>query len=156
MGQPVKKRDGTIMSRIVGKLGQLQRKEVLAYFEFVALTGNTDPMCERDVLPPAFAAFYRSSNRRTDPIDDFLSETKYVEVKEGGKMLMSEFKELYNRYRVDNDMGKSIRWSEDVYRTAFSERGIIVTKEDTRIDGTDYKDVDVAIGVVPHETAMND
>jgi len=78
MAHSVAVRDGNIIKRLLKKLGSLQRKEVLAYEEFVALTANEDPMATPDKLPPAFADYYRKGRRATDPVEDFLSEGTFV------------------------------------------------------------------------------
>ena len=144
MSHPVPVRDGNIMHKMMQKLGSLQRKEVLAYFEFVKLTGSIDPMGQPEFLPPAFAEYNRRSRRATDPILDFLSEGTFVKYEAGSKMLMSEFKELYNAYRVKYDMGKPLKWGEEVYRTPFNERGLVVKREvRVMLDGVEHRNVDV-------------
>ena len=148
MEQPIKERDGSIMKRIEGRLGCMQRKAVLAYFEFVRLTGMSDPMGRPDALPPAFAEFYRRSKRRTNAMEDFLDCGTYVVLRANALMLLSEFKELYERYRADHTMPK-MKWSRDVYRTSFHERSLRVTwKEDVTLpNGDRHTNVDVVEGV---------
>ena len=149
MYHPVKPRDGKILAEIERKTGQLQRRCVLAYFEFLRQTGSIDPMSKPEKLPPAFREYYWKGRRETDPIEDFLSEGIYVAVKEGECMLMSDFKDLYERYRTDKGMPKTVRWSEDAYRTPFSERGIRVVRKDSFTHGgQDYTNVDVVINLV--------
>jgi hypothetical protein len=153
MGHPVSERDGSIFKKISSKLGALQRKQVLAYFEFVKLNGSTDPMSQPDKLPPAFAEYYRNSRRATDPIEDFLSEGTFVQLEPGKKMLMSEFKSLFAEYRNKYDLGKSIRWNESVWRTPFNERGIIVRRETCfMVDNIAHYNVDVVVGVIAMPT----
>jgi hypothetical protein len=119
-------RDGNIGKEIAARLGALQRKCVLAYFEFRRATGSTDPMSQPEKLPPAFYEYYIKGRRETDPIEDMLRDGSYVKVEVGSKMLMDEFKELYNRFRVEREHGKSVRFGEDLWRVPFSERGIVV------------------------------
>lgn len=147
MAHAVTPRDGNIMAKISKKLGGLQRKQVLAYFEFVAQTGSTQIMSVPDQLPTAFAEYYRKGRRATDPVEDFLSEGSYVKMTADRHMLMSDFKELYGRYRLDHDMGKAIKWSEASYRTPFNERGIVVRRTDIRVKNIDHHNVDVLYGV---------
>lgn len=149
MAHPVNPRDGGIFRKISSNLGALQRKQVLAYFEFVRINGTTDPMSQPDtLLPPAFAEYYRKSRRATDPIEDFLSEGKYVTLDPTKKMLLSEFKELYAKYRMDYDLGRALRWSEAVYRTPFNDRGLFVRREELAvIDGMEHRNVDFVIGL---------
>ena len=150
MPYPVAPRDGSIMGRIKKNLGHLQRKEVLAYFEFIAIHGSTDPMSTPERLPPAFAEYYRRSRRATDPVEDFLSEGTFIQKDTDSIMLMSDFKELYNAYRAHFDMGRATRWSEESYRTPFNERGIFVRrKERITIDGIEHSNVDVVYGLRP-------
>jgi hypothetical protein len=155
MGHPVTRRDGSIIKKIFTKLGALQRKQVLAYFEFIQINGSTDPMSVPDKLPPAFADYYRKSRRATDPIEDFLSEGTFVKLDPGKKMLMNDFKELYGQYRIKYDLGRALRWSEATYRTPFNERGLFVRRQDlVRIDGTEDRNVDVIIGLGPVDDDM--
>ena len=142
---PVQPRDGNIMRKIKKTLGQLQRKQILAYFEFVRVHGSTDPMSVPTKLPPAFASFYSKFRQATDPMEHFLSEGTFVKQEEGKTMLMSEFKELYQQYRIQFDLGKALRWSEDTYRTPFNERGIKVERMERYTDdaGEEHRNVDV-------------
>lgn len=148
MAQAVQGRDGRILEKIFRTLGALQRKEVLAYFAFVESIGSTDVMSHVDRLPPAFADYYRRGRRATEPLVDFLSDEQYVVVEEGATMLLASFRELFGRYRIDKELGKMAKWSEDVYRTPFSERGILVQrKESVVIDGVEHRTVDVVYNV---------
>ena len=148
MAHPVTNRDGGIINRIYAKLGMLQRKQVLAYFEFVRIHGSTDPMSQPDKLPPAFADYFRKSKRATDPIEDFLSEGTFVKMDPTNRMLLSDFKELYGEYRIKYDLGRALRWGEATYRTAFNERGLFVVHEvSVRIDGVEHRNVDIVVGL---------
>jgi len=150
MSQPIAVRDNNINAKMLQKLGSLQRKELLAYAEFVYLTGSNDPMSQPDKLPPAFADYYRQSRRATDPVEDFLSEGSFVRIERGKKMLMSDFKELYTQYRLKYDLGKPIKWTEATYRTPFNERGLIVKREARMIvDGIEHRNVDVIFNLAP-------
>ena len=57
-------------------------------------------------------------------MEDFLAAEEFVVKKKGAVMLMSTFRDLFERYRHKYNMGKAKRWGEDVYRTPFNERGI--------------------------------
>ena len=120
------------------KLGALQRKEILAYDLFLDVCGTTDPMSVPHALPPAFRDYFARSTRKCNPMEDFLSEGTYVREVKDASMLMDTFKELYNRYRIKHDLGRSARWSEDLYRTSFNDRGIFVRK-----NVPDYNDGDM-------------
>lgn len=134
MAHPIKERNGSIMQTIQTRLGSMQRKAVLAYFEFVRLTGTMDPMSKPDQLPPAFASYYRRSKRRTNPMEDFLDCGEYVVLAPGESMPMSVFKDSFEKYRSDNSLGK-IRWGEDLYRTSFHERSLKLEE----VDGFEYQ-----------------
>lgn len=152
MYHAVRPRDGRVLHRISQRTGELQRKCVLAYFEFLRINGTTDPMSCPETLPPAFRDYYFKGRRETDPIEGFLSEGSFVKVLEGGIMLMDTFRDLYNRYRLKYDMGKGLRWSEDLYRTPFSERGISVRRHERFVhDGQEYANVDVVRNLVAVE-----
>lgn len=127
MNEPVTLRDGTLYDRILEqRMGALQRKEVLAYFELLEMYGPNDPMGLPKELPPAFQEFWRAGREHGDPIESFLTDGKYVQHDKTSSLSMAEFKAQYDRYRADNNIGKAIRWSADVYRNAFNERGIRV------------------------------
>ena len=151
LGQPIRKRDGSMSRKISLKLGSLQRKEVLSYFAWTEVIGNIDPMSDPEkMLPPAFAAYYKKGRRETDPVLDFLSEGTFVECSEvDALMLMSTFKDLYNQYRVKYDMGKALRWSEGVYITAFNEKGLILRQNvpEVKIGEEICRNEDVVYGV---------
>lgn len=148
MSHPVMPRDGKILEKIHSKLGSLLRKDILAYHEFVAVTGNTDPMSEPERLPPAFADFYRMGKRATNPVEDFLSEGTFVKPEAGALMLMSTFRELYSDYRHHYDMGKALRWDPSCYQNVFAEKGITVYRPaEVTIDEKVHNNVDVICGV---------
>lgn len=152
MEKPVQPRDGNIINKMMQKLGQLHRKEVLAYFEFLRIHGHTDPMSVPDKLPPAFANFYIKYRQACDPMVHFLSEGTFVKERDGATMLMSDFKELYQQYRLKYDLGKALRWSEDTYRNPFNEKNILVIRYSgartfTDNAGQQYHDVDVIVGL---------
>jgi hypothetical protein len=148
MPHPVSPRDGGILSLIAEKVSQLQRKMVLAYFEFVKQTKKIDPLSVPAKLPPAFKAYYESGKRRTDPVLDFLSEGNYVRVVEEGEMLLSDFRELYSKYRMKYCLSK-VRWCEEHYRNAFMENRIAprLFFEYKAPDGCTYNNVTVLRGV---------
>lgn len=168
MPHPVKPRDGNIIFKMKQDMGHLQRREILAYEEFLAITGSIDPMSLPNELPPAFAEFYRAGRRATDPIEDFLSNTDYIlclqDVKDGETdkfvMLMKEFRELYGRFRMENELGRSGRWSSEVYRTPFNDRGIkVVKKREFTLKGVEYTNVDIIYGLMAvqgHTADRND
>lgn len=150
MAHPVSPRDGMVLARIKANLASLQRKMILAYFEFVRQTAHVDIMSQVDQLPPAFADYHRKSRRATDPVLGFLTDGKFVELAEGEVMLMSDFKELYNKFRVHYDMGKPVKWGEACYRTPFNEFGLRVESPDTiTIQGKTYSKEDVVYGLRP-------
>lgn len=150
MPNPVMPRDGNIKYAMLRKLGHLLRKECLAYHDFYRFTSGTDPMSEPDKLPPAFRDFYHTSRRMTDPMVDFLSNKKFVQVEEGSIMLMKDFRELFTQFRLENDMGKPPRWSDDIYRTPFNERGIMVAdKKQVQIGNVEYHNVTVIYNLKP-------
>lgn len=150
MANPVKPRDGSILKTMFAERGALQRKEVLAYQEFVRLTGGIDPMSVPEKLPPAFESYYRKGRAKTNPFEEFLDLGEYVVKEEGGMMLMNDLKTLFNQYRLANDMGKATRWSEDIYRTAFSERGITWSKRPfTDEQGTQHTNATVICNLRP-------
>lgn len=151
MANPVQPRDGSIITKIFANAAHLMRKEVLAYFQFVDIHGTTDPMSMPEKLPPAFAAYY-INGRRYDPIEDFIRSEKYVVVEEGKTMLMSTFRDLYNRYRIENDLGRAVRWESSCYRTSFNERGVVTRRMSScMIGGLNHTDVDVIINLTSVE-----
>ena len=135
------------MKRIDLKHGNIQRKTVLAYHEFIRQTGSIDPMSQPEKLPPAFASYYHMGRRHTDPVEDFLACEEFVEVKQGEIMLMSRFRDLYKEYRIRYELGREVKWGEDQYRTPFSERGIVVRRGTFDIDGVTHTNVEIVIGL---------
>ncbi len=150
MSYPVTPRDGGIMGKIKKNLGALQRKQTLAYFDFVRMQKTTDPMSQVDKLPPAFAEYNRRCRRVTNPFEDFLSDGRYVKLDMDGKMLLKDVKELYAKYRSDYELKKMIQWTDAEYGGPFKERGVVVRRFLTiNINGEDHSDADVAVGLVP-------
>jgi hypothetical protein len=124
MLKPVRPRDGDMGRNIEACLGHLQRKEVLAYWEFRRLIGKTDPMSEPDHLPPAFKEYYQNSLRQSDPIVEFITDPGWI-VMEDTTMYMSDFRTAFNEFRAAMGYQKSLRgWGPEVYRNAFEDNGI--------------------------------
>ena len=126
MRHQVRPRDNGIMSRIMNNLGALQRKEVLAYFDWIDLLGDHDPMSTPETLPPAFRDFFMASRRNTDPMEDFLQCGEYVVLAQAERLPLPRFRELYDQYRQDNHMGRAPRWSEAVYQASFNEHSLLI------------------------------
>ena len=142
-------RDGNILAKIKMGSGALQRRIILAYEGFVHATGSVDPMSKPDKLPPAFAAFYNKGKRDSDPIEAFVADGRYVVVKTAGMMLLKTFRDLYNQYRIEHNMGKDIKWSDEPYKTPFAERGVVVMRKTTfQFEGEDYTNVDVIVNLI--------
>lgn len=157
---PVMPRDANIQRVIHAKLGHLQRREVLAYFAFVRLTGTIDPMSKPETLPPAFRDYFERCRRETDPIQDMIEQGVYVIVKPGGIMLMERFKQLFDRYRADMGISKPAKWSDALYRNAFNEKGVTILRMN-RYDagGETFFDVHVLNGLeeyVPRDQGGHD
>ena len=150
MYKAVKPRKDDVLGRIMPHLGRVQRKAILAYDEWLLQQGNIDPNSEVHNLPPAFAWYHRKTRQDTDPVEQFLCDTDYVVEDEKSSMPMSVFRALYNQFRIDKEMPKSVRWSEDVYRIPFSERCLEVTKHVSyEWKGERLTDVAVVAGLRP-------
>lgn len=154
MTRPVQRRDGNIIHVIRRKIGALQRKEVLAYRDFVRITGSIDPMGDPATLPPAFAEFYRSGQCATDPIEDFLTNGKYVRTSQPGDvalcMPMAEFRSMFDTFCFENNIKKPRRWDASIYLTAFNQRKLHVGTVDTYTDpvtGIPQNNVEVIHGL---------
>jgi len=150
MKNPVARRDGSIMDRMLPKLGQLLRKEILAYDLFIELTGTYDPMSRPEELPPAFKSFFFSTRALTDPVAEFMKQCagdKFV-YDGNGEMFLKDFKRLFDDFRVENNIGKPPRWTSATYSKALRDNSLDVKKADyTLEDGTILKNVDVIHGI---------
>jgi len=153
MPHPVQPRDGNILFKITLKLGNLQRREVLAYHDIVRFTmGSVDPMSKPDDLPPAFRTFFEKGKIRSNVMHEFLHNSGAIEFDNKYSMRLEEVKKLYDAYRLSQGLKPSVRFSEDVYRTPFMEKHLKVIKmaEWTEmIDGeaNTYKNVDIVTGM---------
>lgn len=129
---PVSPRDGSITERIKAKLGNLQRKEILAYKTWLRCVGTIDVMSVPELLPPAFRSYYKNG-LRTDPMEDFFSHD-YVKEDPEGSILATEFQILWERYCGEHNVSKLIRFEESLYRTAFHSRSVVtVGKKNERL-----------------------
>ena len=127
---PVAPRNGNILTTIQDeRMGALQRRMVLAYFEFVRVTGHVDPMStaeyEQPLLPPAFLEYYWRGARASNPVESFLSDPEYVEKSVGAMMTFQRFRELYGEYRLREGLSREGRLGEDQWRTPFVNRGLV-------------------------------
>lgn len=150
MQYPIKKRDSSIAQKLNAKMGNLQRKEVLAYNSFVDIYCTTDPWSPEmiSLLPPAFRTYYERGRRMTNPLEDFLGDKKYIIIDHTQSMLLSTFKNLYKDYTQEHQL-KSSRLTEEMWRTPFNEKGIRMVHEKNTItlNNQSYTDVDIVIGV---------
>ena len=150
MYKSVKPRDMNVMERIKPNVGMLLRKDILAYDDWRLQYGPVDPNSEPNFLPPAFRNYFRNTKAKTNPIIEMVECGNYVEKDSNALMLMSDFKQLYNQYRQDFDIGSKMKWGEEVYRASFNELDIQVFKNtDCTIDGVDHKGVDAIQGIKP-------
>lgn len=153
MYHKVRPRDGGIADRIKKKLGHLQRRNVLAYDDFVLRMGHLDIMSVPDRLPCAFADFYDRTVRQVDPMCNFLGDGAYVVCDEGGAMLLDDFKMLFETYKQREDVPKQKgRWDLDNFRSTFIDFGIVCSKQARWTDPVtkqEYHDVKVVSGVRP-------
>jgi hypothetical protein len=150
MYKPIKPRKDDIIRKLMPDLSHIQRKSILAYEEWLMQQGNVDPMSSIDTLPPAFQFYYRKTRRETDPIEEFISDGNYVVEENFAEMPMSEFRSLFNDYRLHYEMSKASRWSEDVYRTAFNEHGLLVVHSTSfEWQGETLTNVDIIRGLRP-------
>lgn len=152
MPYPVKPRDGNIPNVIDKKLGNLLRRDVVSYHQFVRVTGPQDPMSVPAKLPPAFRDYHERCRRETDPIQDFIKDNVEVEKVEAddadGHMPLDRFKELYERYRERKNMTKVVKWVEATYRPAFNENHLYLKCVDTlEYAGATLKKVWVVYGI---------
>lgn len=148
MPYPVNPRDGNIPNVIEKKMGHLQRREILAYHQFVKCTGTVDPMSVPEKLPPAFRAYHEKLRRETDPVLDFITEGTQVRINQNGWIYLDEFKRLYEEYRIAHNMGKAVRFTEGVYTPAFNDRGLTLVHHFTgQWQGKNFKNESIIQGV---------
>ena len=147
---PVRPRVGDIAVRLESNLGAAQRKFTLAYEQFCLQQGTVDPLSQPERLPPAFLAFQHNFRQKCDPMEHFLSLGTYVKVERGKSMLMTEFKDLFNNYKLDYDQNKQLRWSAELYAFAFSERMLtVIERQAVWYDslGEEHRNVTVIEGI---------
>lgn len=125
MNKAVKERDNSIGERMSKSAGTLLRKEVLAYRDFLQQWGTTDPMSKVDRLPPAFAEFYRASQRKNNPFLEFLENGLSKYFHKSDSLWTSEIfmKRAYKHYQKDNNERVG-RWGTELYMSACTEKGI--------------------------------
>lgn len=148
LNESVKPRDSSIPKKIDKGRGSLQRRCILAYYAWLRINGNIDPMSREDNMPPAFAEYYRRGKRESNPLADFLSDDKYTKLDPQGEILFDDLRELYNAYRTDNNLGKAVKWTEDAYKSIFSDLGLVViTHPVYTVRGVEQSNVRVIHGV---------
>lgn len=149
MRNKVTPRDPSIMDSIMRKLGELLRKESLAYETFVEVTADRDPMSVVEELPPAFRHFTDRLECNTDTVKAFL-RTDHVVL--GDQMshvcLLKDFHEAWKKWVEDNGYQKKPRWSDDVYANAFADNHIQTDRRDfTDTNGVVIHNAQIVLGV---------
>tara|TARA_B110001452_G_scaffold223668_1_gene196996 strand:- start:1129 stop:4110 length:2982 start_codon:yes stop_codon:yes gene_type:complete len=150
MPYPVRPRDGGIALVIDKKLGNLHRREVVSYQQFVRHTGSCDPMSVPERLPPAFRDYHERCRRETDPVQDFIKDGSFVRQVdiEKGYVTMERFKELYEDFRNKHNMGRIVKWGEAVYRPAFNENHVhLKCVKELLVEGAKKVNIMVAYGL---------
>ena len=150
MPNQVRPRDGSIQKVIHQKLGQLNRREVVAYNQFLEITGTIDPKSEPQKLPPAFKDYHEKCVRSSDPVKDMIADGTFVK-KDLGVLRMERFKELFQEYRTKYDIKKPGRWTEKLYGRAFDDCSARVIKKQEFLDpdnGHTYHNIEVISGLV--------
>lgn len=148
LNESVKPRDASVPKKIEANRAALQRRCILAYFTWLHLVGNLDPMSREDRMPPAFLDYFRRGQRLSNPLTEFLANDKYVVMDPRQCMLFDSFKQRYNSYLSDEGMPKVGRFTEDKYKGIFSDKGISVVQHPTfTYRETVYTNVKVVHGV---------
>lgn len=150
MPNQVRPRDSRVATRLDKKMGQLCRRNVLAYERFLVLWGSTDPMSQTHLLPPGFQAYYERSLRETNPIKAFLDDSTCPFRREDGMcVLFDDLKECYWKWRTDAGLGRGGNFTESVYHTTFQNYGLAVMHmREVVIDGQTHREVKIIQGLV--------
>ena len=151
---PVTPRNGEMQNIISAKQFTLLRREVLAYESFLKRTGSIDPMSVPQTLPPAFKTYYNQCIRETDPVLDMIEDGLFVQRVIDGKMLWTDFRECFSRYKSRYDITKPKTLAFLNCQASFNHFGIRKTMADeVVIDGTTFRRVDVLTGLllVPYD-----
>ena len=130
MQRPVRPRDGNIMPRIMRTLGAYERKQSLAYFELVELTGSVDPMSRPAGLPPPSAPSTRRGAGRRTRSRTFCARAASCARTRDGLVLKRDVQELYQKYRQTYGLPNMIKFTSEVYGTPFRERDIVLRTDD--------------------------
>ena len=126
MAKRIERRDGRILNYLRNKLGQLQRKNVLAYRSMVHVHQYNDPMLTPEKLPMMYKAYYEGKYA-TDPIEDFLTNSKTIRFGDHEVMLMCQVCKLFHDYCLQKGLEWAhLAWEEDNWRTPLGERNIAV------------------------------
>ena len=157
MTNEITPRDSRMGDVIMTKLAQFQRKNVLAYFEFLHQTNGDDPM-NKFTLPPHFTAYYERGERKGNPVTACLSNPEYIIVhddeaqQKNGSILYTRFKEIllkfcdiYNINRKDPKVGEDA--IQNALRAKKLEKKFISGDRGIMIDGTMYKNVHYIMGI---------
>lgn len=150
MPNQVRPRDGRVAAVLDTKMGQLCRRNVLAYDCFRDMWGSTDPMSQIDLLPPGFRGYYEQSLRETNPMKAFLDDPECpFKFDDAECVLFEELKQLYLQYRSSNGMGTGGRFDQSHYHTVFQNYSLTVrTEENVVIKGEAHSHVKVVVGLV--------
>lgn len=104
-------------------------------------------------LVPAFDAFVKAwrvshvKHSFNHSFNEFI-KSGYVKPLQGATMLLEDVRAMFNEWRINNDMGKAVRWSEDLYRIVFAEYDILVEKNATYVqEGEELHGVTVVHGL---------
>jgi hypothetical protein len=150
MYEPVTKRDGKLMDRLIDVIGVLQRKAVLAYFEFLRQYSPMDPMSDQANMPPAFREFQIMGKIKVNPLESLLADKDIIEKGDEYSMLLDKLRKLFEEYRKNNGLQKSLRWDRDTYFIPFTNHGLRFEKKVPTFvdeDGMEHSNVDVVYGI---------
>jgi hypothetical protein len=148
MRNAISPRNGNIMADINASMGALNRRLVLAYFDFVEQFLSVDPISVLDRIPPAFATFYNESLSRTDSVSQFFTEGTgtYVEFDDTYTMEMAVLREKYQQFRQARDERRGV-WCMEMYGSAFKEHELTLYRGTVNTDMGPRTNVDVIKGI---------
>lgn len=127
MNEPIKQRKTDITKRMQKDLGMLLRGETLAYFLLLNMFKNTQPLSVVERLPYAFKHYYQTGRREADPVLDFLLCKEYVKVDPQARMSLEEFRSLFEKYRMDNNVTK--KWNVKMCYKAFRDQCVKLVQD---------------------------
>lgn len=145
----IRKRDADpfLFEKILSDIDLFHRKAVRLYLDMIRKHGDKDIWCDSPCIVSQQIMEFKDSMRNTiDCLYNFISDACRFDHDTSNSMPLSDFKELYQAFRRENNEDR-VRWNKDHFRTTFNEFGLKIKKGVVDLGNGNAKQAEIITGI---------